>query len=94
MEAGHLKKLKRDQLLELMLQQQEKIEEQEAKILELQNELNRKTITLKESGSIAEATLALNGVFEAAQAAADQYLLSIKEKNSQGEKDEIGRAHV
>ncbi|MGZ7144751.1 DNA repair protein, partial [Streptococcus pyogenes] len=68
--------------------QQEKIEEQEAKILELQNELNRKTITLKESGSIAEATLALNGVFEAAQAAADQYLLSIKEKNSQGEKDE------
>jgi hypothetical protein len=71
-----------------MLQQQEKIEEQEAKILELQNELNRKAITLKESGSIAEATLALNGVFEAAQAAADQYLLSIKEKNSQGEKDE------
>lgn len=85
MDVGNLKRLKRDQLLELMLQQQEKIEEQESFIQTLEAELNRKQIQLEQSGSIAEAALALNGVFEAAQAAADQYLLSVKEKYQQGE---------
>ena len=35
-------------------------------------------LLLSEAGSIAEAALRLNGVFEAAQAAADQYLDSVR----------------
>ena len=37
-----------------------------------------RTLRLEQVGSIAEAALSLNRVFEAAQAAADQYLESVK----------------
>lgn len=75
-----LKKLKRDQLLEIMLRQQEKIEEQEKVISELEHKLNDKRIAIETCGSIAEASLVLNDVFSAAQAAADQYLENIKQR--------------
>lgn len=39
-----------------------------------------KRIELEEAGSIAEAALRLNGIFEVAQQAADQYLYNIKLK--------------
>ncbi|MGT2829647.1 DNA repair protein [Streptococcus hillyeri] len=73
-----LKKLKREQLIAIMLEQQEKIEKQEETIMQLTERLEDKKILLEKSGSIAEASLALNKVFEAAQAAADQYLQNIK----------------
>ena len=48
--------------------------------------LCRRTASLKKrwptAGSIAEAALRVNGVFEAAQAAADQYLQSIRSANA------------
>ncbi len=40
-----------------------------------------KRIELEEAGSIAEAALRLNGIFEVAQQAADQYLYNIKLKS-------------
>lgn len=40
---------------------------------------------LENAGSIAEAALALNGVFEAAQAAADQYLAQVHAANEQSQ---------
>ncbi|MGT2754953.1 hypothetical protein [Streptococcus ovis] len=78
MEVKQLRKLKREQLIVIMLEQQEKIEQQEEEIQQLASKLEDKKILLEESGSIAEAALALNKVFEAAQAAADQYLDSIR----------------
>lgn len=78
MEIKQLKKLKREQLIAIMLEQQEKIEKQEETIMQLTERLEDKKILLEKSGSIAEASLALNKVFEAAQAAADQYLQNIK----------------
>jgi hypothetical protein len=39
--------------------------------------LAERKIVIEKSGSIAEAALKLNGIFEAAQRAADQYLYSI-----------------
>ncbi len=44
----------------------------------LQTERTKRAIELKEAGSIAEAALRLNGIFEAAQKAADQYLYNIR----------------
>lgn len=75
-----LKKLKRDQLLEIMLRQQEKIEEQEKVIKELECQLNDRRIAIDNCGSIAEASLVLNDIFNSAQAAADQYLENIKQR--------------
>lgn len=47
-------------------------------------QLENRQLTLGESGSIAEASLRLNGVFEAAQKAADQYLENIFVKDEYG----------
>lgn len=44
----------------------------------LEAERHKREIELEEAGSIAEAALRLNGVFEAAQKAADQYLESVR----------------
>lgn len=44
----------------------------------LEAERNRRSIELSEAGNIAEAALRLNGIFEAAQKAADQYLYNMQ----------------
>ena len=73
-----LKKLKRNELLERLVQLTRENEELKAELVELRAKLADRTLDLLDSGSIAEASLKLNGVFEAAQAAADQYLDNIE----------------
>lgn len=58
-----------------------KIEELEQQNAALQKQLDDRTLRLEHAGSIAEASLALHQVFEAAQAAADAYLESVKAMN-------------
>jgi cell division septum initiation protein DivIVA len=68
-----LQRLRRRDLLELLIdlsKENEQLREQN-KILEAQ--LNQRTIAVSQAGSLAEAALQLNGVFKAAQAACDQY---------------------
>lgn len=77
MTSKELKKLNRRQLLELMLAQSRRIDELERELAKARDELENRAITAAEAGSIAEAALRLNKVFEAAQAAADQYLHSV-----------------
>ena len=43
----------------------------------MEKELSERKILIEEAGSIAEAAISINRVFEAAQAAADQYLQSV-----------------
>lgn len=76
-----LRRLKRKDLLEIMLDQSRANEDQrlllavqKEKILVLEQRLQDRRIDIAESGTLAEASLKLNGVFEAAQAAAKQYL--------------------
>ena len=45
---------------------------------QLRAKLADRSLKMEKAGSLAEASLALNGVFEAAQAAADQYLTAIQ----------------
>lgn len=78
MTEKELHKLKRTELLEMMLAQSREIEVLRARIEELETKLADREIRIRESGSIAEAALKLNGIFEAAQAAADQYLENIR----------------
>lgn len=78
MNENELRKLKRVDLLELLISQGRENEELRRKLAEAEQKLADRQIKTDEAGSIAEAALRLNGVFEAAQAAADQYLENIK----------------
>lgn len=72
----------------------ERLNQKDARIAELTEEIEEmktsREIELTEAGSIAEAALRLNGIFEAAQEAADQYLMNIQRlsrEKEEGEKD-------
>lgn len=82
------RKLSRAELIEIIYELQKREEEDNKTIEELNQKLEERELCLAEAGSIAEAALKLNQVFEAAQAAADQYLLSVhavSEKKKQSE---------
>lgn len=73
-----LKQLNRAELIEIIYELQKQNEENTARIAQMQEMLSDRELRISSAGSIAEAALSINGVLEAAQAAADQYLLSIK----------------
>ena len=72
-----LKKLSKLQLLELLAQQERELQVLRKSLEEKEAELAERRIQIENAGSIAEAALKLNEVFEAAQRAADQYLESL-----------------
>ena len=80
MTEKELLKLKKSELLEIMLAQSKEIDKLRAKLAKVQAQLADRSIAIKESGSIAEASLKLNKVFEEAQRAADQYVENVKMK--------------
>lgn len=73
-----LKHLSRVELIDIIYELQKQKEAADAQVSQLQDQLNTRELHIAEAGSIAEAAISVNGVFEAAQAAADQYLFSIK----------------
>ena len=73
-----LQKLNKLQLLELLAQQERELQSLRQQLAEKDELLASRRIVMDEAGSIAEAALKLNHVFEAAQEAAEQYLLSVK----------------
>lgn len=78
MTEKQLRKLTRAELLELLIEQTKKNAELEKEIADCRAALEEREIKIENAGSIAEASLQLNGIFETAQKAADQYLESIK----------------
>lgn len=72
-----LRKLTRTELLELLLVQSRELDKVNRELENLQLQLEKREIALHQAGNIAEAALQLNGIFEAAQAAADQYLENV-----------------
>lgn len=73
-EKTMLKKLSRQELLEMLIESERHVEQLEKELEETRKQLEDKRIQIKNAGSIAEAALKLSGIFEVAQAAADQYL--------------------
>lgn len=73
-----LQKLSRIDLLELLLEKSKENEKLQEELEQVKAKLAEREIKIEKAGSIAEAALALNGVFEAAQAAADQYLENLR----------------
>ena len=86
-----VKKMSRKDLLELLVAQSKKIDELELELEQTKTLLNSKQIMISEAGSIAEASLRLNKIFELAQEAADQYLENIKNVNDKKKDKENGK---
>lgn len=86
-----LRKLTREQLLEMLVELSKENEELRAELEKTQKELQSKRIRIAKAGDIAEASLKLNRVFEAARDAASQYVANIKvlEKQKQMEMEKI-----
>ena len=82
MDTKELRKLRRGDLLEILVEVSEENDRLKAENAELKAKLEEKVILLNKAGSIAEASLRINNVFEAVQQAADQYLASIKSINA------------
>ncbi|WP_423831878.1 DNA repair protein [Streptococcus equinus] len=78
LDAKQLRKLRRSDLFELLVEQAKEIEELQGQVKELEGKLERRELEVTDAGSIAEAALAISKVFEEAQAAADTYLYNVK----------------
>ena len=78
MADDELKKLKRGELLDRMIELTRENEQLKAELSDMRAKLAERQLDLIDAGSIAEASMKLNGVFAAAQAAADQYLDNIE----------------
>lgn len=73
MNAKELKRLRRSDLMEMLLELSKENEALRGQLQEAEQKLRERQINIEESGSLAEAALRLNRIFEDAQAACDQY---------------------
>ena len=85
MTGRELKKLSRTELLEMLLQQVEENEQLRAELEQVNARLEERALVMERSGSMAEAAMRLNGVFDQAQRAADDYLEGIRLANAEPE---------
>lgn len=81
MTGKDLKKLGRGDLLEMLLELSKENDRLRKENEQLLTRLEDRNLTIEKSGSLAEAVLQLNGVFEAAQAACEQYTRNIQNRH-------------
>lgn len=75
-----LTKLKKKDILKIMVSQGEEIDRLRIRVAELEHELEENKIEKDKVGSIAEASLAVTHIFEEADKAAKIYLENIRRK--------------
>ena len=78
-----LTKLKKKDLLEIMLAQGKEIDRLNAKVSELEEALKQRKIDIENAGSLAEASLKVTDIFKEAEKAASIYLDNVRRKNEQ-----------
>ena len=78
MTEKELRRLSRADLLEMLIDQGVELKKTQKSLKSAQKELKLRKIAIDEAGSIAEAALQLNGVFEAAQASCEHYMENIR----------------
>lgn len=85
-----LRRLSRADLIDIIYTLQQQKEQAEQQLAQAQAQLQDRHLRLANAGSIAEAALSLNGVFDAAQAA-DQYLQAVRASaaETQAQKEQI-----
>lgn len=88
MTERELRKLGRAELIEMLLDLTRENEQLRNDLDEARQQLDSRAIMFENAGSLAEAVLHVNGVFEATQAACDQYAQNIQQQNACLEKME------
>lgn len=84
-----LRRLSRGELLEMLIAQAAENDQLKNRLEQAEAQLRDRKIAISNAGSLAEAALSLNGVFQAAEAAAQQYLENIERIS--GQQDAICR---
>ena len=82
-----LKRLNRTELLQLLMNQVRETEQLQAKVRELTEQIQKHEITCQNAGTLAEAALALNGVFQAADEAARKYVQEMADRAAKQEQE-------
>ena len=77
MKEKDLKRLSREELLELLLIQTKESERLEKELEKAKTEHENRRIDIEQAGTLADASVRINGVFNATEAAAKQYLENI-----------------
>jgi len=72
-DSKKLRKLSKEELASLLIESYKENEELKAKLEKAEEELKNRQITIEKSGTLAEAALGINKIFDAAQQAADLY---------------------
>lgn len=85
MASKELRKLNRLELLQMLVEQGKLVEQLQMQVEQLNRELEDRSIQLKNAGNIAEAALQINGVMDAAQLAAKQYLDNVQRMHDEEE---------
>lgn len=92
MDHKELRRMSRSELLQLLMERtrendclQEQLTQAQHALERARTRLDDRTIALRDAGSIAEAALRLNGVWEAAQRAAEDYLSGIERMRAEQE---------
>ncbi len=75
---SEFRKLNRAELLEMLIEVVKENDELKRNIQDLTDRLESKELMISESGSLSDAVLKLNGVFEAAENAVAQYMYNIE----------------
>ena len=84
------RKLKRGDLFAIIYEYQKKQEELVKEIDELRAQLESKNLKISKAGSIAEAVVGLDLLFETAQKTADDYVEQVRLANEEAEKKAAG----
>ena len=79
MTSKELKHMNRAELLQMLLLLAQENEQLKAQLAQMQEQLAEKNLKCEKAGSLAEAALQVNGVFEAAEKAARQYVQGIEQ---------------
>lgn len=85
MTREELKRMSRTRLLETTMAAFRRCEELEKQLAEARQDAAARQIQIEEAGSLADASVRINGVLEAADAAAEEYLENIRRRQEETE---------
>ena len=94
MTEKELKRLRRSDLLELLLVQSKENQQLRQELEEARAQLANRAIKIEKAGSMAEAALQLSGIFEAADQACAQYLENIRMRIQEEDIKEMLRSRM
>lgn len=90
MTEKELLKLKRSEMLEIMLAQSREIDKLRKELEETKAQLEDRRIKIRNAGSLAEASLQLTNIFAEAQKAADLYVENVKRSAGRKVRNDAG----